>query len=768
MHLHPLRNLAIVLAAIVLAAVALGAEPAPAANLLRNGDFAQAAPDGQPVDWKLDATGNIQMTVVPGAGHELGSNALHVVDKSNYGAGLGPLRQFVPLQPGREYAISCWTKGDAGGFLSFALGNKWRQRLWLRGGAEWTWYGMEFTCNAEEMAWPGAYEVCLQVQDLCDAWVADARLEALNALAAITVPYDPLARICVLPPAAFEPNRTSLPAGLPKLAPRLEGAPGQGLPKAATPFSAAASIAMAYDDQGLILYAKIDDDRHFANSGEDMWNGDCLQIAIDPDGNLNPDRDAKDIELGLNLYDGKPGNYCWTLNRPLAPDELEYAVTPLKNGYFIAARLKWSFLKGVNVKNNGRFAVNLVLNDSDDGVNRRAAALAPGLYTYKGNKNSTLCLLQNRCVPVTLLPEAPVVSDYLRAKLIVVPATAGATPDYRLRATAADGKVIEISLPCDTAPQAGVPLAGTLKLKTADLPGGIIRLAVLNGARTVATATVEKKDFYGKCRAQLTALKARGAASLAKAATVTAKTPRPRLSAATAIYERQIVLLEKDLLEKTQERKDYYGERGLRICDELAQLLTVIDAEIADAQAGRAAPADYQYRSSPRTLRNGYFEAAMADAATGATTERPVIFSGYGHFNGAINDIEWFHNIEANAIQFETGPDRFITGENPDGSFIINPASAMDLAKVLERAWTSNVAVIFLLSPHYYPEWALTRHPEAAWNSGSFLRYDIQHPYARRLLEAYLTTLIPVLRNSPGAGAVHSFCISNEPSYRPS
>ena len=763
MHLHPLRNLAA-----ALAAFALGSAPAPAANLLINGDFAQAAPDGQPLNWKLDASGNIKMTVVPKAGRELGSNALQVVDKSNYGGSIGPLRQFVPLQPGREYAISCWNKGNAGGYLSFALGNKWGGRLWLRGGADWTWYEQEFTCNATEMAWPGAYEICLQVQDVCDALVADTRLEALNTLAEITVPYDPLARICVLPAAAFEPGRTTLPAGLPQLAPRLEGAPGQGLPKVATPFSAAAAVTLAYDDQGLILYAKIDDDKHFANPGADMWNGDCLQVAIDPDGNLNPDRDAKDVELGFSLYDGKPDNYCWTLNRALTPNELEYAVTPLKGGYFIAARIKWSFLKGVNVKGNGRFGVNLVLNDSDDGVNRRAAALAPGLYTYKDNQDSTLCLLKGKCAPVTLLPAAPVVSDYLRAKVIVVPATAGATLDYRLRATAANGTVVEISLPCDTAPRVGVPLAGTLKLKTADLPGGAIRLAVLNGAKVVATATIEKKDFYGKCRTRLATLKTQGAISLAKAKTLTAHTPRPRLDAATAIYERQVALLEKDLADTKQERMDYYGERGLRICDELAQLLTVIDTEIADAQAGRAAPANYQYRSSPKTLRHGYFEAAMAEAATGAKTERPVIFSGYGHFSGAVADIEWFPKIEANAIQFETGPDRFVTGERPDGSFIIAPEAAHDLSKVLTRAWASNVAVIFLLSPHYYPEWALTRHPEAAWNSGSFLRYDIQHPYSRKLLEAYLTALIPALRNSPGAGAVHSFCISNEPSYRPS
>ena len=466
--------------------------------------------------------------------------------------------------------------------------------------------------------------------------------------------------------------------------------------------------------RGLILYAKIDDDKHFANPGEDMWNGDSLQVAIDPDGNLNPDRDAKDVELGFNLYDGKPGNYCWTLNRPLTPDELEYAVTPLKGGYFIAARIKWSFLKGVNVKGNGRFGVNLVLNDSDDGVNRRIAALAPGLYTYKGNQDSTLCLLNGRCAPVALLPAAPVVSDYFRAKLVVMPKSAGATLDYRLRATAPDGKVIEIPLPCDTKPQADIPLVGKLKLKVAD-PARRYHPARRAQRHPDRGHRHGGKEGFSResARAQLTALKARGTASLAKAAAVTVKTPRPRLSAPpTAIYERQIALLEKDLSDTIQERKDYYGERGLRICDELAP------APHRHRHRDRRCPGrPRRTRQLPvPQLPQGPSAAAITrrpwpTPPPGATAERPVIFSGYGHFNGAINDLEWFHNVEANAIQFETGPEHFITGENPDGSFVINPAPAKDFAKILERAWASNVAVIFLLSPHYYPEWALTPPP---------------------------------------------------------
>ena len=69
-----------------------------------------------------------------------------------------------------------------------------------------------------------------------------------------------------------------------------------------------------------------------------------------------------------------------------------------------------------------------------------------------------------------------------------------------------------------------------------------------------------------------------------------------------------------------------------------------------------------------------------------------------------------------------------------------------------------------MISPHYHPEWLLKKYPEMASSSG-FLKYEVTHPKAQEMLQAYTAALMSKLRGSPWAGALHSICISNEPVY---
>lgn len=135
--------------------------------------------------------------------------------------------------------------------------------------------------------------------------------------------------------------------------------------------------------------------------------------------------------------------------------------------------------------------------------------------------------------------------------------------------------------------------------------------------------------------------------------------------------------------------------------------------------------------------------------------DRPVFFVGYGHFGSVRRDIEKFPAYGVNLIQIEFGPNSVLVGENE-----INNRAVEDFLAVCDRAAQAGVSVNLLLSPHYFPAWALQKWPHLADCSGGFLGYCVHAPESRNVLERFLRHVIPQIRDHP---ALHSLCLSNEP-----
>lgn len=93
------------------------------------------------------------------------------------------------------------------------------------------------------------------------------------------------------------------------------------LGKSAGPQDLSARIALAYDDANLYFAADVTDDVHRqAQDGWWIWDGDCVQIALDP---LNA-RNAGGFtqhqhEFGFALKDGKPVTWRWFGQEPPGP-----------------------------------------------------------------------------------------------------------------------------------------------------------------------------------------------------------------------------------------------------------------------------------------------------------------------------------------------------------------------------------------------------------------------------------------------------------------
>lgn len=145
--------------------------------------------------------------------------------------------------------------------------------------------------------------------------------------------------------------------------------------------------------------------------------------------------------------------------------------------------------------------------------------------------------------------------------------------------------------------------------------------------------------------------------------------------------------------------------------------------------------------------------------------ERPLFFVGYGHFGQVRRDIPQFSAYGTNIIQIEVWPSRIIYPPTHPGRPWDDSTGAItgDLQHVLDSAAKYNVAVNLLLSPHYFPPWALDMWPALRNDHGDgFIRFNVMAPRAHALLAAYLRTLLPLIDGTP---ALHSVTLSNEPRY---
>jgi hypothetical protein len=163
-----------------------------------------------------------------------------------------------------------------------------------------------------------------------------------------------------------------------------------------------------------------------------------------------------------------------------------------------------------------------------------------------------------------------------------------------------------------------------------------------------------------------------------------------------------------------------------------------------------------RYTGGPITIAGGHFASEVA-WPDGRRETRPVFFNGYGHFLAIRRDIEKLPAYGLNIIQIELGPNGVV---NPDLS--VNLGAVHDFLAILDRAQRSGVAVNLLLSPHYMPAWVFQRWPQVGGADGGFIRYDVDAPETRRVLETFLRAVIPLLKDQP---ALHSLCLSNEPIY---
>jgi hypothetical protein len=136
--------------------------------------------------------------------------------------------------------------------------------------------------------------------------------------------------------------------------------------------------------------------------------------------------------------------------------------------------------------------------------------------------------------------------------------------------------------------------------------------------------------------------------------------------------------------------------------------------------------------------------------------DQPFYFGGYGHFTQVQKDLPNFIDLGATIIQDgRLGP----SGMNKDGSFKPIVDTVVETQK---EAAANRIKVDYLISPHYFPDWAVKQAPDLRNGNGGFLFYNIDHPKAREVNAQFIKSFMPKLL---GSSSLLSVCLSNEPVY---
>lgn len=198
-----------------------------------------------------------------------------------------------------------------------------------------------------------------------------------------------------------------------------------------------------------------------------------------------------------------------------------------------------------------------------------------------------------------------------------------------------------------------------------------------------------------------------------------------------------------------------HGEvrRGLMQLGDLEPMLERCRAQVDKAEHGARLPNVYHYDGKPIEVSHSSF--VHAGSAPSLLPPRPVFFTGHGAFGQVRADIEKFPSYGVNIIQIEIGPSAVFPKEG-----VVEMGPIQEMQGLLKRAAASGVALNLLISPHYFPEWALDKYPELRKKREGFLAYCLHAPEGKALLQRFLNVLIPAVKEYP---ALHSICLSNEP-----
>lgn len=541
----------------------------------------------------------------------------------------------------------------------------------------------------------------------------------------------------------------------------------------------AVRYALTYDENGLAIFIDVRDDILRTASGASLWEGDSVQLVLDPGFERTDHYDENDLEVGFALQGKAKQSWSWTHGRPLTRDECQYDVRPTPGGYFVSARFPWSMLKPLKPADKGVFGFNLLVNDNDGGGRKGWLAIAPGIGRNKSSAENFVAILDTGR-PAAALTVAP-------GKASAIVGTAYLYAPKRIEAQAVEivakascGRQVNVLPPTRLQIPAAALAVIPFAFDAGELPPGPVILDCLLDGKSIATAQAQglalagALDAYDKLAAELE----RQVAELAAQGR-----PVRYLAGLLAIVRSQTRWARQNLADPDFDKFPLYRNNAIRRTHELAQVVKLLQEQIGQVRQGEKLDRfrTYKYVTSPVELRDGFYYGTTLDDA-GHRGTRPILFNGF------VQLVEEGLRVEPKELDrlyqmFETIGTPFIqyAGFGPyiwsydkqhklldrvDGRWLYDPGvvASERVAENLKLAYKHNIAIDFLLSVENIYDHERDRYGLRPLNSG-FLHTQINDPLAREGLGFYVRSVATDLKNSPHAQAILTFCLGNESIY---
>lgn len=110
---------------------------------------------------------------------------------------------------------------------------------------------------------------------------------------------------------------------------------------------------------------------------------------------------------------------------------------------------------------------------------------------------------------------------------------------------------------------------------------------------------------------------------------------------------------------------------------------------------------------------------------------------------------------------------------NEEATSNINKYWFQPILTQLQQAKAGNSTVTLMLSPHYFPTLEgyendttlYAKNDEGTWKTNEFIKFNINHPKAREVIEDYIRSIGEILRGDPNISALSNIVLSNESAF---